>query len=223
MGKQADHRAAAAAGFCWRSQQFAQQVHNYSSRVARTIRRRYHSACTAHHIFHTHTIRVYGRDLQLWVKLQPREEREWCCSHISQTSTPAAVNKVPIEVSMAARRGVKSDYAAYVYFFMLRQRKKVCLCVLFSTIKIKFSVNILFMLNVLCSYAVCHKVPRFSHTCSDTQHIFLAPHGLKKPSTSSLWLFKRHKADIYCRLSLSVKAQICGGHKKHLRFRPVKI
>ncbi len=39
----------------------------------------------------------------------------------------------------------------------------------------------------------------------------------------SVGLFKRNKADIYCGLSLSVKAQICGAHKPHLSFLPVKI
>lgn len=71
--------------------------------------------------------------------------------------------------------------------------------------------------------ATCSLSLSFSHTCIDT-HTLLAPLGPRSHQhLQSVGLFRRNKADIYCRLSLSVKAQICGAHKPHLPFLPVKI
>lgn len=63
-----------------------------------------------------------------------------------------------------------------------------------------------------------------THTHVYTPLIFLAPLRLQSHlHLQSVGVFKRNKADIYCGLSLSVKAQICGAHKPHLPFLPVKI
>lgn len=91
-----------------------------------------HTASNRTHPYYTRTlietprsfIQVWFivRDIQLRVKSQPRVEREWCCSHTRQTSTPAAINIVPHEASMAAKNLiVLFDWSCW-------DRKKNCLC-----------------------------------------------------------------------------------------------
>lgn len=91
-----------------------------------------HTASNRTHPYYTRTlietpcsfIQVWFivRDILLRVKSQPRVEREWCCSHTRQTSTPAAINIVPHEASMAAKNLiVLFDWSCW-------DRKKNCLC-----------------------------------------------------------------------------------------------
>lgn len=61
-----------------------------------------------------------------------------------------------------------------------------------------------------------------SHTHRYTTHFHCTSWPSKPSALTVCGLFRRNKADIYCGLSLTVEAQICGAHKPHLSFLPVK-
>lgn len=139
-----------------------------------------HTASNRTHPYYTRTlietpcsfIQVWFtvRDIQLRVKSQPRVEREWCCSHTRQTSTPAAINIVPHEASMAAKDLiVLFDWSCW-------DRKKKLSVSSFSTIKIKYS-SIFFQL-IMYSFVRIIKCNTFPPLSAVTVSLYDAVNGI---------------------------------------------